>query len=89
MGLLYGVNKGDKGLAYPPIFWDRVRDVFAFSALSEERIAFDLGLDRKHLREVAQKMEWKRSCTKPRIPELVRRLNFLLRTLWSESGLMS
>ena len=73
-----GGVRGEEGLAYPPIFWDRVRDVVSFNAVSEERIAFDLGLDRKHLREIARKMEWKKSCIKPRIPELVRRKRFFI-----------
>ena len=63
-------------MAYPPIFWDHVRDVFTFQAVTEAQMAFDLGLDRKHLREIARKMEWKKSCEKPRIPELTRWKNF-------------
>jgi hypothetical protein len=65
-------------MAYPPIFWDRVQDVFVFYAVSEGQIAFDLGLDRKHLREIAQKMEWKKIRTKPRITELKRRMAFYM-----------
>ena len=65
-------------MAYPPIFWDRVRDVFTFYAVSEERMASDLGLDRKHLRDIARKMEWKKSRLKPRIPELSRKMNFFI-----------
>jgi hypothetical protein len=63
-------------MAYPPIFWDCVRNVFVFHAVSETQIASDLGLDRKHLREVARKMEWEKSRRKPSIPELIRLRNF-------------
>jgi hypothetical protein len=65
-------------MPYPPIFWDRVKDVFHFYAVSEGQMAADLGLDRKHLRDVARKMEWKKSRTKPRISQIKRSRDFYI-----------
>src|ERR1700733_10834445 len=65
-------------MSYSVAFWHYVGESFRLNAVSVERLAADLGINRQYLTKVAKKMDWVKSTKTPRLIEFQRRLDFRL-----------
>jgi hypothetical protein len=65
-------------MSYSVAFWHYAGESFRLNAVSVERLAADLGINRQYLTKVAKKMDWIKSTKTPRLMELQRRLDFRL-----------
>jgi hypothetical protein len=63
-------------MSYSVAFWHYAGESFRLNAVSVERLAADLGINRQYLTKVAKKMDWEKSSKTPRLANLQRRLDF-------------